>query len=257
MFPALPQFTGNGAMVRKPASDPRTVARDIPGIFDSIFPQLTPGVVAHFNRTSHLLPYEVVPNELVKASSLQNAMLFELGFAVGEAMLARKGVDWDSCLNVAIARQRRHFDARIPADITDIDRRVAELIGRNMVAMISEVAQQRTASITTAPSIPGFEWISSGQGDFSAGSALVEVKCSSRNFSSSDYRQIVMYWLLSFAASVETNSVEWSEGILLNPRSVNYVSLKFDDLLFVISAGRTKVEILQLFASMVGTRNAK
>ena len=29
--------------------DPRTVARNIPGIFDEIFPQLTPGIVMHFN----------------------------------------------------------------------------------------------------------------------------------------------------------------------------------------------------------------
>ncbi len=66
-----------------------------------------------------------------------------------------------------------------------------------------------------------------------------------------------MYWLLSFAASVERNCAEWSEGVLLNPRSAKYVVLKFDDFLRVISGGRTKVEILQLFSSMVGTRDVK
>lgn len=32
--------------------DPRTVARDIPGVFDEVFPQLTPGVVAYLNKSA-------------------------------------------------------------------------------------------------------------------------------------------------------------------------------------------------------------
>lgn len=244
-------------MTRKPAYDPRTVARDIPGVFDSIFPQLTPGVVAHFNLTAESSQCNPVPSELVQESKLQRAMLFELGFAVGEQLLAGNDIDWDDCLQVAIARQRRHFDARIPDVITKFDRRVAEMVGSNIASMISELAAERGQVITTAPAVPGFQWVSSGRGDFAAGPTLIEVKCSSRNFSASDYRQIVMYWLLSFAASVESDCVEWSEGILLNPRSANFVVLKFDAFLHVISAGRTKVEILQLFSSMIGTRGVK
>jgi len=63
-----------------------------------------------------------------------------------------------------------------------------------------------------------------------------------------------MYWLLSYAGALESNQTEWSEGILLNPRSGRYVAFRFDDFLRIVSAGRTKVDILELFASMVGTR---
>lgn len=244
-------------MIRKPGHDPRTVARKIPGVFDSIFPQLTPGVVAHFNRTAKESRCDPVPFALVQESKLQKAMLFELGFAVGEKLLVGNEIDWDYCLQVAIDRQRRHFDARVPDEITQLDRRIAEMVGKNMGCMISTLAAERGRPITLAPVVPGFQWVASGHGDVAVGPALIEVKCSSKNFSASDYRQIVMYWLLSFAASVESNSAEWSEGVLLNPRSAKYVALNFDEFLHVISSGRSKVEVLQLFVSMIGTRDMK
>lgn len=243
--------------MRNPVNDPRTVARNIPGVFDSLFPQLTPSIVAHFNRTATLSRCDSIPIEMVQASKLHKAMLFELGFTVGENILAGNDIDWDNCLRKAIERQKRYFDAQVPNELALVDKQIAEMTGKNIAAMISELAAERNRPIVSSPAIPGFQWISSGHGDFSISSTLIEVKCSSGNFSAPDYRQIVMYWLLSFAASVERNCAEWSEGVLLNPRSAKYVVLKFDDFLRVISGGRTKVEILQLFSSMVGTRDVK
>lgn len=253
----MPQFTENGVMTRLPMHDPRTVARDIPGIFDSIFPQLTPGIVAHFNRTMESSECEAIPIALVQESKLQKAMLFELGFAVGEKLLAGNNIDWDECLRIATARQRRHFDAQLPTSITTLDMHIAETVGKNIYYMLSELSASRRQPVMLSLTIPGFQWISSGQGDFAIGPTLIEVKCNSRNFSSSDYRQIVMYWLLSFAASVESDSLEWSDAVLLNPRSTYYVEFDFDEFLDVISSGRTKIEILGLFYSMVGTREIR
>lgn len=250
-------FIRSGAMTRNSASDPRTVARNIPGAFDSLFPQLTPSVVAHFNRTAQLSLCTPIPIEMVQESKLNKAMLFELGFTVGEKLLTGNSFDWDDCLRIAIVRQQRYFDAQVPSEITKLDKQVAEMTGRNIAAMTKELAAERDHSIRQSPTVPGFQWISSGHGDFGIGSTLIEVKCSSGNFSAPDYRQVVMYWLLSFAASVENNHSEWSEGVLLNPRSAKYVAFKFDNFLRVISGGRTKVEILQLFSSMVGTRDVK
>ncbi len=104
------------------------------------------------------------------------------------------------------------------------------------------------------PHIPGLEWISSGNGDFALGTTLVEVKCTAKRFSSADYRQVAIYWLLSFAAAVEGHGEEWRNFILLNPRSGEIVKMTFDTFLSIISSGRTKVDILQLFLSLVGSR---
>ncbi|SDY98157.1 hypothetical protein SAMN05421881_10927 [Nitrosomonas halophila] len=62
------------------------------------------------------------------------------------------------------------------------------------------------------------------------GDKLIEVKCGNRNFGSADYRQILMYWLLSYMASIEKGPLEWTTGILLNPRKNRFIEVSFDDL---------------------------
>lgn len=243
-------------MPRLPIYDPRTIARDIPGIFESIFPQLTPGLVAHLNQSAQTTDYEPVPLEMVQRSTMQQAMLFELGYAVGEEILRDRAIDWDACLRTAVDRQREHFDARIPSQVSELDQDIALRVGVNLSSISKDLAQEREREIRISPRIHGLQWIASGLGDLSAGTTLIEVKCIRRNFTAADYRQLTIYWLLSFAASIETNSAEWNEGVLLNPRSASYISFRFDELLHTISAGRTKVEILQLFTSLIGTRDS-
>jgi hypothetical protein len=182
-------------------------------------------------------------------------MLFELGFAAGEMLISVGFVEWSRCVERAVQRQRRHFDARIPASIPKHDREVALRVGENLAAMLRFLRGNNDhAEITLAPSIPGFQWIASGHGDFAIDRTLIEVKCAASNFSAPDYRQLAMYWLLSYASAIENNDHEWSEGVLLNPRTGRYLAFRFDEFLRVVSAGRTKVDILGLFASMVATR---
>lgn len=238
---------------RQPAKDPRTVARDIPGVFDVLFPQLAPGVVVHLNRDAYAIGgCEPISEELVTASGLQHAMLFEIAIAAGEQVLKGCEIEWESCLDVAVKRQRRHFDAKIPNELTDADKEVAIRVANNLASMLDAITKLYGDQLTFSPLIPGYQWIASGSGDFAVGQNLVEVKCTQKRFSASDYRQVVMYWLLSYASSVEGRGHEWSHGILLNPRLNRVVALPFDDIIKVIAAGRSKVDILQLFSSLAG-----
>lgn len=243
------------AFNRFPSRDPRTVARDIPGIFDAIFPQLTSGVVAYFNkRTVTFEECEALPDDLVKASTLSHAMLFEIAFARGEQLLnGMTDADWNDCLQVAVKRQRRHFDAHLPDALLDADKTVADWVGKNLDTMLTHLQSNLEGSVLVAsPQIPGYQWIASGVGDFSLGTNLIEVKCTNRHFGSADYRQILMYWLLSYASAIERDSPEWRNGILLNPR-LNYVlEISFNEIIEVTGAGKSKIEILELFSSIVG-----
>lgn len=241
-------------MIHRLAFDPRTVAREIPGLFESVLPQLTPGVVSSLNRESQESRCQPIPEADIAACNLQHAMLFELGFAAGEMLIAGGAVDWDKCVEAAIGRQRRHFDARIPSEIPEHDRQVALRVGENLALMLRELNERRPGEIICAPPVSGFQWIASGNGDFAIGPCLIEVKCAARNFTSPDYRQLMMYWLLSYARAIETDLPEWGEGILLNPRSARYVALRFDALLRIVSAGKTKADVISLFASLIGTR---
>jgi hypothetical protein len=243
------------ALDRLPAKDPRTVARDIPGIFDALFPQLIPGIVLHFNRKAiSFANCREVPDELVKASILNRAMLFEVAFARGEQLIAGvEEADWDACLKVAVERQRRHFDAKLPDALTPADKTVAELVAMNLASMLNQIQEKtKDLPLVRSPKIPGYQWIASGCGDFSLGTRIIEVKCTNKHFSASDYRQIVIYWLLSYASSIEKGTPEWTNGMLINPRLNHALEFSFDEIISVIGAGRSKVELLELFSSMVG-----
>jgi hypothetical protein len=244
--------------LRLPAADPRTIARDIPGVLDALFPHLLPGIVAFFNRKSRKIAVcKPVPKSTVDETSLQKAMLFELAFAVGEQLISREQLNWPACIEIAVARQRRHFDARVPEKITEKDKSIALAVGLNLAKML-EVLQSENggSSVTRAPHVPGYEWIASGTGDFSIGSHLVEVKCTIKHFSSADYRQLIMYWLLAYAGKLQGNSDEWQTGVLLNPRSAKLVQISFEELVGVTGGGRSKLEILEIFSSIIATRPA-
>lgn len=228
--------------------------RDIPGICDLLFPQLLPAIVSHLNREVQFISgCSNVENSLLLKMSTNAAMLFEVAYARAEQILDGGLVDWDECLKLALNRQSRYFDAVLPEKLSDIDLFIANQTANNLVKSLSFFhSQNHTAEIIQSPLIPGYQWIAHGQGDFAIGSTLIEVKCSGRNFSSADYRQLLIYWLLSFSSSIEDGIEEWKSGILLNPRSNKYIEIKFDALVKIAGAGRSKIEILELFSSLVG-----
>ena len=131
---------------------------------------------------------------------------------------------------------------------------MAMKVATNLVLMLQAArGENRSADVLSAPFIPGLRWISSSSGDFSVGHDLIEVKCTKRHFSSADYRQLVMYWILSYAASLEGRGEEWVGGILINPRLCLTLRLKFDDLLNVTAGGMSKVELFATFSALVGS----
>lgn len=243
--------------MRLPASDPRTIARDIPGLFDALFPQLAQGIVANFNRGAVSVDgCEAVSQNAVEGTTVQRAMLFEVAVAAAEQLIdGRPAVDWDLCLSTAVTRQREHFDAQLPLALSGADRQVSLQVAKNLLVILDHIrASGGDQTLVRAPTIPGYEWVASGVGDFSVGRALIEVKCTNKRFVSSDYRQILMYWLLSYCAALESGASEWSEGILVNPRLNLLVRFSFDDIVPIVGAGKSKIELVELFSTMLGTR---
>ena len=240
---------------RLPFRDPRTVARDIPGVLDVLFPRLTGGLVMSLNRRMFSFPGLVpISDELFKGSGLQKAMLFELSMARVESELAGGAhASWDDCLQVAIERQKRHYDARIPEKLEEQDIEIAAQAARNMIGMLNSLQSQRPGvHLETAPKIPGMGWIASGNGDFALADTLIEVKHSFRNFAANDFRQVLMYWLLKYGEAIEHGGAIWSEILLLNPRRNAGLALKFDYLLRSASGNLSRVELLELLRSVVG-----
>lgn len=235
--------------------DPRTVAREIPGVFDAIFPQLSPSVVAYFNAT-RINPEmcDPIDEEVVESSSLAKAMLFELAIARAELLMEEHEPNdvWTDCLNTALLRQKVYFDAQLPDYLEEDDKIVAEQIAQNLVDMLRDLERARkSTTVVQSPTIPGFQWIATGNGDFSLGATIIEVKCGRRNFSAADYRQVLIYWLLSYLSSLEADTVEYTEIILINPRRNQVVALTIEEMLRLVASGRSKIEIAQMFSSLV------
>lgn len=242
------------AFRRLPFRDPRTVARDIPGVLDLLFPRLTGALVACLNRRMfYFESIEQVPDELVEESQLQKAMLFELAMARAERLLAGdEEPSWGDCLQVAVERQSRYYDAKIPEELEQCDMDVANHAANNLVTMLNGVhSQQPGTQLEISPVIPGFGWIASGVGDFSLGGTLIEVKHTDRNFVSGDFRQVMMYWMLKYAASIEGNSEVWSDVLLLNPRRNSGLLVNYDYLLQSASASYGRVELFERLRSIV------
>lgn len=238
---------------RRQRTDPRTVAREIPGLFDILFPQLVPGLVVHLNREIQpLWRLKPLPSELLEQSTLNHAMLFEIAYVRAERFLLEQSAEWKECIELAVKRQRRYFDATVPDKITDIDCKIADWVGKNLFLSLKNTEEHHQAQIYLSPAIRGFGWIANGQGDYAVNHTLIEAKCTAKRFSSADYRQVLIYWLLSYASAVEGQTEEWKSFILLNPRLCLRVELNFDDVIPLVAADRSKVEILELFNSTVG-----
>lgn len=240
---------------RLPIRDPRTVARDIPGVLDVLFPRLTGGLVNALNAGMFSFPgISPIPNEIIEKSRLQKAMMFELSMVRAESQLRDGEVaSWEACLAIASKRQQRHFDARIPEGLEPSDILVADHAARNLVEMLNSVRRQRPSAVLEyAPLIPGLGWVASGNGDFALGSILIEVKHTERNFGSADFRQVLMYWLLHYARIVENDGDLWSNVLLLNPRRNAALLVNYDHLLRSASASSDRVELVELLRSAVG-----
>ena len=240
---------------RTPAKDPRTVARDIPGIFDIICPQLTSSITAALNKKAKPIPnLEAISEEMIKGSTIERQMLFEIAYARAEQLLKNKpqGGDWEKCIDVAKNRQRRFLKEPVNYNVEEIDIIIAQKVADNLLNSLSLLSNNNCSAVYSSPIIPGYHWIASGNGDFAINQHIIEVKCTERHFSSADYRQIIMYWILSYAESVENSSGnEWETGTLLNPRRNLMFTFSFSELLSIVTPCKSKIELLELFTTII------
>lgn len=240
---------------RLPFRDPRTVARDIPGVLDILFPRLTGGLVGSLNKKMFSFDgLEPLSDERIEESKLHKAMLFEVSNAFAEGILQGENApDWEVVLGVAAERQRQHFDAKIPDVLEQHDKDLSTHAASNLVSMLRSVQEQHSQSeLLISPPIPGLGWIASGFADFSLGKILIEVKHTDRNFMARDFRQVLMYWLLKYSASIERKDDVWTECLFLNPRRNTGLLFNFDNVLHSASASSNRVELLELLRSVVG-----
>lgn len=147
--------------LRLPVKDPRTVARDIPGICDLLFPQLLPAIVAHLNREAQPIPgCTIIDESMLVGIDTNAAMLFEVAYVRAEQILEEKNEDWNECLSIALIRQSRYFDAVLPDNLSDIEIKIANQTATNLTKSIRYLSEGwGDSNVIRSPIIPGFQWI--------------------------------------------------------------------------------------------------
>lgn len=243
--------------LRLPFTDPRTLARDIPGVSEILFPGLVSGLVAGLNQTRmELESISALSEAVLSRMSLDPSMLYEIAVVRAEFLLGGRELVEKDYLAEALKRQSRFFDAQLPSLLTEQDKRLIENVASNLALGLTELANGK--DITIAPSIAGLEWISSSHGDFCFEGCLIEVKCTNKNFSASDYRQVLLYWLLNFSYSLgSANVATWKYGIIFNPRKNKYVRVDFEELHRLVAGGRNVIETVELLQNTVLSARAK
>lgn len=246
-------------MMRTEIVDPRTVARELPGLFEIVFPGLTPGLVAHLNGSRSALPDAPVSDDLIRSSVMSPALLFEVACVRADRLVEGNEAadDAGSCLAEAWLQQSRFYDARRVETIGDQDWSTACLVGDSLYRSLLIAEGTMGGPLVVRPSVPGCQWIGNSWGDYAVGDCLVEVKCVSGNFGGADYRQVLIYWMLSLVAEIEGHGSAWKEAVLINPRRGLMVDLHLPDLLAIVGRGATHVEMMQRFLSVVGERSPR
>lgn len=243
--------------LRLPTKDPRTIARDIPGISQILFPQLTSGFVGSLNKTIRsYCGIKAIDESLIQQSSLRASVLFEFSYVIAEKKLNGKDVNYNQCFDIAVEKQNRYYDYVANGEIiTDLEIKIGSSVATNLVGILKNISERKRKDIIVSPYISGYEWIANSRGDFSIGDSLIEVKCSNKNFSSLDYRQILIYFLLNYIKTLSSSTETcYQTLILVNPRLNKVVEFNADDLLFDVSAGRSKIEVIQQFFTIIKER---
>lgn len=144
---------------RLPVKDPRTVARDIPGVCDLLFPQLLPSIITYLNRQSKRISNcEPVSAETINSTSINAAMLFEVANARTEQFLNGEFIEnWELYLETALKRQSRYFDAELPKQLTENDLNAARATSQNL---ISRPSGARDTGKSSSRAISGNPWLS-------------------------------------------------------------------------------------------------
>jgi hypothetical protein len=161
----------------------------------------------HFVRLSNLGPDRLAPQLIVHFAAERQALVSETGFMLWASFLRGQRTNVDAASE--LARQRLEslvFEGYLLPPLSRDERAMATEIGRRLRSYGREHADLRDCEVE--PHLPGCGVIGGGVPDLVANdharpgapTVLVEVKSVDRSFRSTDFRQLVCYTVLYFAA---------------------------------------------------------
>lgn len=241
----------------------REVASGFHSFWSELFPLLTPSCVSLINTSygQYIRGFRPVDVELrINAGELKDQdLLAEGAFEVFRVANANgSGTSdvfeslelFDTAWETAVTKIGRYRPIEVrPAPARN------ELSFRYVQALCMRYegfrAQKPDYPVEISPVLKGCGILGVCEADISIGPELVEVKAISRNFTSKDIRQIVLYLALDAISGAN----RWDSAVLFNPRRAWYLTFDPRKLLEYISAGKSAIEVYRSIEDLLLRRD--
>ncbi len=251
--------------------DLREFSRNFGGLLNEIFPLMNSGFINGFNEK-----YEIGLNflddisvSLMQETNIMEAFLFEFCLVFCEARISDNTLDlrrkFSSLWAQTILKQKKYYDCHIKKSSalssSELDAivNVAHKILNNFLIMKEKLTRLQTENnldIVISPVIPGFGTLDPSYADYSIGETLIEVKCTKSKFSTADYNQVFIYWLLStmWNVLVDNKALLYKNFSLVNLRRGELIYINGFDFAYIVSGGKNFQSIIQMFSNILNRK---
>ncbi|MFA0961121.1 hypothetical protein AB9P05_04915 [Roseivirga sp. BDSF3-8] len=220
----------------------RDIAEKFSAVWKSNFPLLTPNFIRVYNETQVI---KINTNSILKSGELRYDLVSEVAFNISaeiyrnECKVEEFLTDIDKMRlilrKVVKLIWRSEGDSGIDVILSNDEEDDVKKITENILEFLNKFSGDK---VEFKPEIKGFGFIPKLEADLSIGTTLFEIKTVTRNFKSSDFKQLFLY----LALRQVSNQSNWEYAGLYNPRRGVYCRFHIGNMVSSLSGNKTPNE---------------
>lgn len=223
----------------------RNIAEKFSVVWKQNFPLLTPNFMRVFNETQINL---INTHSVLTTEEIRYDLVSEAAFNLSELVIRNKitAIDYFSDnknFNNLIEQTAKVIwktGSLLAEDIKLTDYEFQEIlkISDNTIEFITKTKKE---TIEFRPKLKGYGFIPDLEADLSLDDTLYEVKTVTRNFKSSDLKQLFIY----LALRQVSEGINWKYAGLYNPRKGTFCVFNVKSLIYNLTGGKTTNEAFE------------
>lgn len=223
----------------------RDIAEKFSAIWKKNFPLLTPNFIKVFNDTQII---EVNTYAIEVSEDIRYDLTSEIAFNLSEIVINKNlsanefvsnKVQFEYLINQTAKNiwKSNDFTSK-QLELSKSELEYVLKISDNIVEFISKIKKE---NVSFRPKLHGYGFIPDLDADLSIDDTLYEVKTVTRNFKSTDLKQLFIY----LALKQVSDSTTWKYGGLYNPRRGTYCKFNVKSIIYNITGGKTPNEAFE------------
>jgi hypothetical protein len=222
----------------------RDISEKFSAIWKQHFPLLTPNFIRVFNDTQI---YSINSKQILAIEGVKYDLVSETAFNLSEVAFLNNITPLEALTDekqlkiieeTAMSIWKSDTWLGNDLNVSDIERQEIISIAENIIEFIEKLGGQ---DVLFRPKLKGYSFIPDLYADISIGDSLFEVKSVSRNFKSSDLKQLFIYLALRQVSEIEN----WKFAGLYNPRKGVYCKFNIKSLINKLTGGKTPNEAFE------------